>query len=257
VRACIFVDGENLRHSIVDLFSPGFSAAEYFPKTAAWQAFFDHLAAKCYGSTRLRTYWYAVEQVEFWPWRLPKKEIETLHKVLNKHEKTKLRIKSAPDGDKAALEIAEELENERRKFEKRFEGWKNVQDGIAAQHDAVEFRRAGTIRYDLFEKDLGTEKAVDVKLGVDLLLLAEIYDLAIIVSGDGDYVPAVRAIKDKGKRVVNVAFETRDGRLLPGGARALSRITDSELLVKFADMKEFMFPSQPLGLRVDDQQGSP
>jgi uncharacterized LabA/DUF88 family protein len=33
------------------------------------------------------------------------------------------------------------------------------------------------------------------------------YEVALLVSGDGDYVPVVRAVKQQGKRVVCLAFE--------------------------------------------------
>ena len=35
MKACIFVDGENFRHSIVDLFDK-FQREDYLPKTADW-----------------------------------------------------------------------------------------------------------------------------------------------------------------------------------------------------------------------------
>jgi hypothetical protein len=125
----------------------------------------------------------------------------------------------------------------------RFEGWETLHNGIALAHGSVEFRRAGAISYDLFTQELGREKAVDVKLGIDLLLLADIYDIAIIVSGDGDYVPAVQAVKDRGKQVINVSFKTRGGKLLPGGARRLNLITDSYLEVEYNTMKSYLLPA--------------
>jgi uncharacterized LabA/DUF88 family protein len=87
---------------------------------------------------------------------------------------------------------------------------------------------------------LGQEKCVDTKLSLDLVLLRDIYDVAIIVSGDQDYVPAVQAIKDSGKRVVNVAFETRGGQLLPNGAWRLNVVTDRQMALPHADLAPFL-----------------
>ena len=78
----------------------------------------------------------------------------------------------------------------------RFDGWTTIQNNISVNHESIEFRRAGAIRFNLFNESLGKEKAVDVKLAIDLLMLREIYDTAVIVSGDQDYVPAVQAAKD-------------------------------------------------------------
>ena len=125
-------------------------------------------------------------------------------------------------------------------MDRRFQEWINVQDGIASRHTAVEFRRAGAIRYDLFNNTLGSEKAVDVKLATDMILLKDIYDTAIILSGDQDYVPAVQAVKDSGKKVINATFLTRSGQLLPGGARRLNQVTDDSLLIEFGTLSEFL-----------------
>ena len=74
----------------------------------------------------------------------------------------------------------------------------------------------------------------------DLLKLNDIYDVGIIVSGDGDYVPAVQAVKDWGKHIVNVSFLKKNGGLLPGGARRLNQNTDRVLEVPYDNMKKFM-----------------
>lgn len=53
------------------------------------------------------------------------------------------------------------------------------------------------------------EKGVDVMIAVDMLSMAykNHYDVAILVSSDGDYVELVRAVKDAGKHVINAYFE--------------------------------------------------
>ena len=52
------------------------------------------------------------------------------------------------------------------------------------------------------------EKGVDVRLAVDIVTHAysNIYDLGIIVSGDSDFVPAIKAAQDFGKEINNVCF---------------------------------------------------
>ena len=53
-----------------------------------------------------------------------------------------------------------------------------------------------------------TIKEDDISIAVDMVKLAynNAYDTAILVSTDGDFVPAVRAVKEKGKRVECVGF---------------------------------------------------
>jgi len=54
------------------------------------------------------------------------------------------------------------------------------------------------------------EKGVDVLLATDLVLnsVKNKYDTAIIVSGDGDFFPAIEAVKKEGKVVEVAAFES-------------------------------------------------
>jgi len=52
------------------------------------------------------------------------------------------------------------------------------------------------------------EKGVDMRIGVDMLSAASkgLYDVAILVTGDGDLVEAVKAVKDLGRHVELATF---------------------------------------------------
>ncbi|MBI2452374.1 NYN domain-containing protein [Candidatus Pacearchaeota archaeon] len=52
-------------------------------------------------------------------------------------------------------------------------------------------------------------KEDDIHLAVDMVKLAykNTYDTAVLVSSDGDFVPAVLAVKEIGKNVENIGFE--------------------------------------------------
>jgi uncharacterized LabA/DUF88 family protein len=56
--------------------------------------------------------------------------------------------------------------------------------------------------------DVPVEKGVDIMIATDFLKMAwnDLYDTAILVSGDGDFSYAVQAVKDLGKHVVVAAF---------------------------------------------------
>ena len=56
-----------------------------------------------------------------------------------------------------------------------------------------------------------TVKEDDIHIAVDMVKLAynDAYDTAILVSTDGDFVPAIQAVKEKGKKVENIGFETK------------------------------------------------
>lgn len=57
--------------------------------------------------------------------------------------------------------------------------------------------------------DVRLEKGVDVWLAVDMVNFAARgqYDIAVLVSGDSDYLPACRTVKDWGKTLLLVTFE--------------------------------------------------
>lgn len=54
-------------------------------------------------------------------------------------------------------------------------------------------------------------KEDDIHLAVDMVKLAynEAYDTAILVSSDGDFVPAIKAVKEIGIKVENIGFENK------------------------------------------------
>jgi len=53
-------------------------------------------------------------------------------------------------------------------------------------------------------------KGDDINIAVDMVMLAQSnsYDTAVLVSGDGDFVPAVKAVQTFGKHVENYYFKT-------------------------------------------------
>lgn len=254
MRACVFVDGENFRHSIVELFSQ-FQQEDYLPKLADWTNLFDWIVKNAVeNGERIRTYWYVIKSFNFFPYRFPDptksnepaRVEEELYRLLAKHEPYQKQLDALDSNNRSARiqAIVKELQQRRDNLQRRFNGWNEIQDGISLRHKAIEFRRSGAMTCNLFKNELGREKAVDVKLACDLITLKDIYDIAIIVSGDQDYVPAVEVLKDYGKRVVNVAFMTRGGKLLPGGARRLNQVTDWSYNIPFEPLAEHLRISQ-------------
>ncbi|MBD3348298.1 MAG: NYN domain-containing protein [Candidatus Eisenbacteria bacterium] len=84
----------------------------------------------------------------------------------------------------------------------------------AGQQRFFEFvrrHRKGALRLARFQKDahgILREKGVDVLLAVDLVRLAaeDAYDVAVVLSGDGDLVPAIKTVQEVYARRVEVAL---------------------------------------------------
>jgi hypothetical protein len=249
-RACVFIDGENLRHSLLDAFRAEglFRASDYLPRNADWSGFFDWLVEAATAGTgrRLRAYWFVSQEIDCHPFGLSAlgkaENAQKLRSFTRRHVAWRQRLEGLTG---ASLSIAtatllQQLQDRQNRIEQRFKGWTAIQDGIALNHRAIEFRRAGAIAYNLFDERFGPEKCVDVRLASDMIMLRNIYDTALIVSGDQDYVPAAQILKDAGKTVINVAFERRSGDLLPGGARRLNIVTDACLKVPYDKLRGFM-----------------
>lgn len=243
-RVCVFVDGENFRHSICSLF-PTFNKDDHLPKEALWGEFFDHIVEQATGGEgkRLRTYWYVVRNLDFRPHKLydatiiatsgqksPNNnfiEYLTSCNYIYNNECNISATCSCTDVEQAHSKIT----GRKGVIQKRFAGWSVLYNGISNRHRQVEFRKEGAITYDLMQDCFLKEKSVDVALAIDMLELKDIYDVALIVSGDQDYIPAVKSVKNKGKIVANVSFKKENGKLLPGGAWRLNVETDFSLAI--------------------------
>ena len=255
--ACVFIDGENFRNSIIELFSEDRSVAEapfyrddYLPKEARWDDLFDdmvRLVAKDLnvaggdGLSRLRTYWYVIDAVDVWP---PPHMLARLsdESVGEWGEKNQWNIDKGVDLPPLIEDIPAELLDRRDKIERRFSGHKVIQRGIVRNQRSIEFKASGAISYNLFNKKLGKEKTVDVNLAVDMVMMKDVYDVAVIVSGDQDHSPAVRAVKDAGKRVINISFVNEDGRSISSDARRLNELTDQTIEYLYRPFRDFLFP---------------
>ncbi|RLI99601.1 MAG: NYN domain-containing protein [Candidatus Aenigmatarchaeota archaeon] len=76
------------------------------------------------------------------------------------------------------------------------------------------------------EKPIYTIKGDDVYLATHLIVLAynDAYDTAILVSGDADFIPAIKAVQAKGKQVENYYF-------MKGGSWHLRHECDNSVLM--------------------------
>ena len=79
-----------------------------------------------------------------------------------------------------------------------------------------------------------TEKGVDIALATDLLAYAweNVYDVAVLVSGDEDYSGAVQKVMTKGKNVELVSFRGSTSKELSKNCTKITYIDDLAGIVK-------------------------
>ena len=88
------------------------------------------------------------------------------------------------------------------------EGYREQQEFLEALHHMpyLETRLGGT----KMAQGISVEKGIDVMLATDLLHFAwtNLYDVAMLVSGDGDFAYALQTVKNTGKHVEVAYFES-------------------------------------------------
>lgn len=75
-------------------------------------------------------------------------------------------------------------------------------------HERLKYCVLGVL-YCRYETRAQQEKCVDISLAVEMLFMATIpsaYDIAVIVTGDKDFIPALQKTRLLGKRVAIVSF---------------------------------------------------
>jgi uncharacterized LabA/DUF88 family protein len=103
------------------------------------------------------------------------------------------------------------------------------------------------------------EKGTDVALAVDALQvgLAKTIDIAVLVTGDGDFVPLVRALNKQGVRVLSAyfKFQAKDGKQSFINERLLSAVNYAVDINALENDKEYKRAFNALFRKTTDVEG--
>jgi uncharacterized LabA/DUF88 family protein len=196
-------------------------------KDVDWGKVFGHLTQ---GNRLIRANWYQAARIAPWEWN------------------QKFGAKRCPAGVTLdAFRTAAEgyYDAERKRLEHLQSA---IYGRIEESFDSIEFRYGGVLKVDptLVWLDAGGqqrigkrvgEKGVDVAIAVDMVRQAQEYDVAVLVSGDFDYVPALQAVKDMLRRVVVVSVMRGSPPQHQGHARRLRSLCDEEVHVYESQLK--------------------
>lgn len=241
-RVMVFVDGENFLQGIRTLFRGEFDRRDYLPRTARWDWFFGKIAEELH-AVEFSVRWYVINELDFhpradWerePWDvlLRKIGVDAIRKELM-GKRTEQERRSVVEQHCRLCQESEML------MRQRLAEWHALQASISMEHPFVQFFRPGWQPCSLPDRNLGKEKAIDIGLAVDLLRKANDYDLAVLFSGDGDYVPAVKVIQAAGKQVALMEFALRNGEILRGTSWRLNELADITISVPYEDLTKFL-----------------
>jgi uncharacterized LabA/DUF88 family protein len=76
---------------------------------------------------------------------------------------------------------------------------------------------------------------LDIEIAVDMLMMAPVLDHIVLMSGDGDFRPAVQALKQLGKRVTIVQTTKTPKRVCSDDLRK-----DADIFVELLDLKKYI-----------------
>lgn len=223
LKVVIFVDGQNFKKNLQEFafyglpnplqVVPAAPATHKFKldeKHFLWQIFFRDILEKFHKITGeeyrlLRVYWYNADSVS--PWYVNPRAVSTIVRNYGG------RFPGLTD--QRVIQLAKEwyARNKKNFYESR----DLVYDIIQRDVDFIEFKYVGQFKlkpYQIyrFERDAATgvftyfgtregEKGVDIGLAIDMVSKLAGFDVAILVSGDADFHPAVRFVKDHLKQV--------------------------------------------------------
>lgn len=215
LRTVIFIDGENFRNNLRNF---SFQSNPPHPTNPIyrleeqhflWRKFFRCIIDEFDKCTKwqhqlVRVYWYFSATISPWV-----ENSEAAQRIVARYS-TKIPSLTI----RRVNELAQTWhENERKYFSKLRD---SVFEEIQRETDFLEFKYVGQylVRpYGVYKLEidpqqkityLGTqqgEKGVDVGIAVDMIAKMYNYDAAILVSGDADFLPAVRYLKDHMKYV--------------------------------------------------------
>jgi uncharacterized LabA/DUF88 family protein len=218
IRYAIFVDGSNLVGCLKDmnLRVEHYQAFYRYVFDEAVEVWKESAAVTSLPPLQLkRVYWYEVGSIDDWNLADPKAQVH-LHERFAADRDLK-RTHLALAGEKLKGAPQEAIANDAwsmcfKEFQDWYERKKSLLDGMHRFHhairgstDFVDVIECGHWKVDFLHRTV-TEKGLDASLAVDMVALADNYDVALVLSGDADSIPSINYIKTRNKHVGVVEF---------------------------------------------------
>ena len=218
-RAIFFIDGNNLYHGFIDRdYGPGYRPVDYRDLD------FMALARKLAGDTR------RVEDVRHYIGQVKQegdlRKYESQRQFLRALEQDGVTCLMGRLEKRGSLDISKPLTRWLAALpEREFNFPDRLRSELERLSEQTIARQLGAWLHNLASRDIRlppqaydelhklrravtdanwVEKAVDVKIAVDMISMAhqDIYDVAYLLSADGDFTPAVDEVRKIGKRVI-------------------------------------------------------
>ena len=234
LKTAVFVDGANFRGNLRDF---SFTSSDPTDERTYqleerhfdWKSFYKGVLAKFEQTTGwehqlIRVHWYSAASISPWP-SSEQQQFDWAQRVVDRHPEIKGLT------SQTVIDLARKwYRGERTYFERLRE---QVFEDIQRRTDFLEFRYVGQYQvhplreYRIERRESGEisylgvragEKGVDTGIAVDMIAKMSKYDVAILVSGDADFLPVVGYLKDNLKYV----YQFSVARGVPPSIRYLS-----------------------------------
>jgi len=211
LRTVVFVDGQNFKKNLQQYkfeTDPQLRPYRLEERHFLWNEFFQGLAGwfeqrTGIGHRLLRVYWYNAETIT--PFSIYRSEV---NRILQQY---------APQFPELSASVIVGLAKKWHGIEReRFDKIRTVFEEIQRSTEFLEFRFVGQyavnpfVVYRLERRPDGSlfyqgtrigERGVDVGIATDMIAKMPYYDVAVLVSGDYDFIPVVRHLKDSLRQV--------------------------------------------------------
>lgn len=195
-RVIILIDGQNLYHSLRNL---GLREVD-----VDWAKLLQHLLDE--QDELVRTYWFRPEKIQ---------DIFLHRKIIAKnliqHKYPELEARFDRSGgdfmpDHVEREVEALLQDKKNWLSQEKQKFSQVDykySQIENEYEDLEIYRSGILKIDPYNKQILTEKGVDIALAVKMIefTLTGKCDKIVLFSGDLDYAEAVKVVKDNMRKV--------------------------------------------------------
>lgn len=207
IRFTIFVDGSNLLGSMKRL-NLGIEDYEKFYNYILRQAvnLWGTSVIGIPAQARLnRVLWYAIGSID--EWDLDDKKVKSqLIEWFNSDVRLKREYSILAAGKKdPGLLFLEEVKSWYIQKREHVEKLYDFHFAINSKNNFINIIPCGRLKVNIMNGTF-TEKGIDTSLAVDMVALADTYDVALVISGDADTIPSIEYVKRLGKHVAVVEF---------------------------------------------------
>jgi hypothetical protein len=180
-----------------------------------------------------RVYWYVIDIMDEWDLHSPRTRLYLQERFNDDRElkgrwmqeaTRQLAGTGADTGRVEQTAFNAFVDDLRFWYERRLSilgGMNRFYHAVEAAAEFVEMRRWGRWKLDLVHKNV-IEKGLDVALAVDLVLMQDQFDVAILITGELDSLPSIDYLKNQGKQVC--VIELLRGHAPEGRVRAASKL---------------------------------